>query len=120
MRELDYFNNKPVDPQTQIQKEQEKKFELVLEQTIHPHQGHKLFEINMITGEVKEAEYDLKQDWIFQIGWKKGDPIASQKALLKRDNCIYISALNKKAALKKLNNGQNGSKFAQKGTIKFF
>jgi hypothetical protein len=120
MRELESWKNRADDVTTQIEKEQEKKFELFLEKTIHPHKGHKLYEFNLDTGEVKEAEYDLKSDYIWQPNWKPGMPIASNRALLVKQGCTYVSALNKAAAIKKFNQQRDGSKFKEKGAIKFY
>lgn len=59
---------------------------------IKPHKGHKLFEINPVTGKYKEAEYESVNATI-------GGGV--HKKLIANDNCIYISSLNKKNALKK-------------------
>lgn len=65
---------------------------------ITPHRGHTLFEINCTTGEIVEAEYevesaDFKAAAMGQIALKK-------KAIVK-ENCLYVSTLNKANAKKK-------------------
>lgn len=58
--------------------------------SIIPHKGHILFEINPVTGKCKLAEYES-----VDVGLK-GD---IHKKVVAHQNCIYVSALNKKNAL---------------------
>lgn len=121
MREI--FKTLDTDIAIHDQKEQEQKFELVLDSQIFPHRGHTLFEIEIETGTIRPAEYNLKQNYFFNWSWKPGDPIASERSLIRNAGCVYISALNKTQALKKyLKEGgnNNGSKFSKKGTLKLF
>lgn len=124
MRELlDGLNNTADDLEVHAQKEQEQKFELVLEQQIFPHKGHTLFEINVETHEIQPAQYNLQRDYLFDWNWKLGDPVASHSSLIKNAGCVYISALNKAQAMKKFYQGgskNNGSKFTVKGSLKLF
>ena len=61
--------------------------------SIHPHKGHTLFEINCSTGEITPAKYE-QIDGLFS-----GDGV--RKKVFIKENCLYISCLNKKSALKK-------------------
>lgn len=61
--------------------------------SITPFKGHTLFEINCSTGEVKEAKYE-EVNASFVNG-------AVKRKVIINDNCLYISCLNKKSALKK-------------------
>ena len=79
------------------QKEIEKKH--VLLTTIRPHKGHTLFEINVMTGEVKPAEFETEnanyEDAV------KGN-YSAKKSITANPGCMYISALNKGNAISKL------------------
>lgn len=76
----------------QVQKQQEKKATLVGQ--ITPHRGHKMFSVNTVTGFVKEAEYDKTCETVYVIGQSNNKRIMIEK------DCVYISALNKKNAIK--------------------
>lgn len=60
--------------------------------SIRPHKGHTLFEINCSTGNITAANFE-EIDGLFSGGVRK-------KVIVK-ENCLYISCLNKKSALKK-------------------
>ena len=61
--------------------------------SIRPFKGHTLFEIDCSTGEITPAKYE-RIDGVFS-----GDGV--RKKVLIKENCLYISCLNKKSALKK-------------------
>ena len=63
---------------------------------ITPYKGHTLFEIDCTTGEITEAKYE-------EIN-ARFDGGGVKKKVLVKDNCLYISCLNKKSALKKYTN----------------
>ena len=60
-----------------------------------------MFEINLITKEINKAKF---KEVAFVLGGE------NRLEVNKQEDCIYISALNKKNALKKLNQGSNGTK----------
>ena len=103
--------------QLEAKKQQEKKTEIKHTATIYPHNNHKLWEVNTETLEVKEAQYNLKNDYHFNPNWKQGDPIVAEKSLLQSKNCVYISALNAASALKKFNKGDDGSRYDKSKSI---
>ncbi len=79
------------------QKEVEKQLKLI--GTLKPKRGHTLFEINFKEGTIVEAEIE-QQDIHFQKA--KNGRMSSNKKVIQKENCIYIPALNKKNASKKL------------------
>ena len=83
-----------------IQKKQQK--EKVLVGKIIPHVGHKVWEINDKTLDIKIAEYETQT---FYIGQSHHNP-----EIIVRSGYSYVSALNPKNALKKYKQGLNGSK----------
>lgn len=83
----------------QVQKQQEKKATLVGQ--ITPHRGHKVFSINTATGFVKEAEYEKTLETVYVIGRK--NQYVNNKRIMIEKYCVYISALNKKNAVKHYN-----------------
>lgn len=93
-----------------VQKKQQKEKELVGK--IIPHKGHKIYEINDETLEIKLAKFELKT---FIIGGNHPNP-----EIIIRSGYSYISALNSKSALKKYKQGKNGSKELGNMEIKLF
>ena len=71
------------------------KKELKLIGSIQPQKGHKCFEINIITNEISEAEFFEDYVSMFSSSYER------KKKLRIKIDCIYITALNKKNALKK-------------------
>jgi hypothetical protein len=63
--------------------------------SISPQRGHTLYEYNWETNSIKEAEFRKEVELNFI------DDIVN-KSILVSPNCTYVSALNKKNALKKL------------------
>lgn len=57
--------------------------------------GHKLFEVNINTQEITEAQYDTQE---YAEGTDRN--ISKRKSLTVKENCIYVGALNKKNVIK--------------------
>lgn len=97
----------------EIQKEIEK--QLKLDGQIIPHNNHSLFEIEQVGDEIhiRKAEYEMAEakmvDGALTVGNKK---------VIKKPGCVYISALNKKSALKKYYKGENGTRYDLSNTLK--
>lgn len=64
---------------------------------IRPHKGHTLFEYNIETNEIKKAKIEAVLEYPEATGLKK-----VQKKVVAQRNCLYVSALNEKNAIKKL------------------
>lgn len=77
-----------------VQKKQQKEKELIGQ--IKPKPGHRIFEINTETGKVQEATFT--QEINFSLTGK------NNKQIFVQPKCIYISALNKKNAVKHYTN----------------
>lgn len=60
---------------------------------VRPRNGHKVFEINIETLEVNEAKFSPVTALVFGV--------VKNKEIIIKKNHVYISALNKKNALKK-------------------
>lgn len=59
--------------------------------------GHRMFSLNIKTGEVKEAPVTLCKD----VDFTTREPIRNSRLVLE-PNCIYRQALNKKNFIKRL------------------
>lgn len=94
MKELEKKNN-DLEIVNQVNKQQEKQTKHV--GTIYPHGGHKCFEWNLDTGEIKEAEYN--QEAVSFMDAKRGIKSINRKVIVK-ENCKYLTALNLKNAKK--------------------
>lgn len=67
---------------------------------IKQQKGHRLYEINMQTGDVKEAEFESVDMELSKLSENVSSQAVRKKVITKH-NCIYISALNIKNAAKK-------------------
>lgn len=81
----------------EVKKQVEKQLKFIGQH--RPHSGHKCFEINTKTGEINLAEF--KEEAISFEDAKNGI-ISGKKKIVMKEDCIYITALNKKNAIKKL------------------
>ncbi len=86
---------------TELSVKQKKQVEHELISCIVPHEGHVIWQINKETLEVDKAKFANAS---YHIG---GD---NKKEIIVKDGFCYVSALNKKNALKKYFQGSNGSK----------
>lgn len=78
----------------------EKPSELKHVGTLKPKKGHRVFEVNISTLEINEAAYDEKTDFV--LGNDKMKKSKRKKLVMNKD-CVYVSALNAKNAIKKIN-----------------
>lgn len=78
---------------------QEKKTSLQKVSSIRPHRGHTLFEFNFKTKELIKAEFETQT---VRYDPKTGGTVPLNKKVIINENCIYISALNKQNAVKKI------------------
>lgn len=86
-------------------KQQVQEIQTVFDYRIKPQKNHTLFEVNLVEKSIEKAEFDE----LPVVKWEdavKGS-ISSQKKITKKQNCVYISALNKKNVLKILNRDFN-------------
>ncbi len=82
-------------------KEQVQEIQTKLEYSFNPQKNHILYEYHLANKTLEVVEFDELPN----VKWEdavKGN-ISLQKKITKKENCIYISALNKKNAIKKLN-----------------
>lgn len=91
----------------EIIKQQKVEIQKVLENTIIPNKGHTLFEVNLIENTIEKAVFDDLPN----VKWEDAlnGQISTKSIITKKDNCIYISALNKKNVIKILNKKNNES-----------
>lgn len=96
----------------QVQKKQQIEKELVGK--IIPHENHTVWEICLNTEKIKKATYVEKKEFI-----NFGELSCNEnKEILVREGFAYVSALNKKNALKKFKKNKNGSKNLSKEPLK--
>ena len=82
-----------------VKKKQQK--ELKIENSIKPYKGHKLFEINTKTLEIKEALFLQEEVIDFEKHMNGAISIVKNKKVSMKKNSVYISALNVNCALKR-------------------
>lgn len=95
MKELEHYSK--INEDIQVVKPIKK--ELKLLGSLKPQKGHKCFEINLNTNEISEATYVESEIVVLT---SNADYKINRKVNVKQD-CIYITALNKENAIKKLN-----------------
>ena len=112
MEEIKSKNKIEISVKKQVQIEKE------LIGNITPHPNHKLYEIDNETGEINEAMY-IEEPTFIKFGMSVPKNVI-KKALV-RDGYTYVSAMNKKNALKHYRNNSNGGKKLGDGlNIKIF
>lgn len=89
----------------EIVKQQQAEIQKILDSTIRPNKGHTLFEVNIAEKTIQKAKFDELPN----IKWEDAVKglISTQKKVTKKDNYIYISALNKKNVIKILKRNFN-------------
>lgn len=98
MKELEIKNHNPIE----LSVKQKKQVEYELIGKIIPHENHTIWQINIETLEITKAKFSNATFVV--IGQQ------NKKELIIKDGHYYVSALNKKNALKKFHKGENGSK----------
>jgi|GEM_PF-4575237 len=68
---------------------------------LKPHKGHKIWEFNTKTGDIRIAEMEDVPHNPFNKA-KSGLPEGPKKKLMTKENCVYVSALNIENAVKKI------------------
>lgn len=106
MKEFDANLNTKEKTELSVQQEQE--YQLKLHTTIFSHPNHILWEIDTKTLKVREATFEA-QDIEIDLS-KEVSVFTPRGKVIIRQGCVYVSALNKKNALKKYRKGENGSR----------
>lgn len=97
MKELELTNKQ----QIEVSVKQKKKIEHELIGKIIPFEGHTIWQINKETLEVEKAKFS---NTTYVVG------IVNKKEIIIKDGFAFVSALNKRNALRKYKKGLNGSK----------
>ena len=97
---FDNQNNK-LDTEIVSKIQQQKEKETVFFGTILVDKGHKVFQINLETKEVQEADYLILDKTIHWHNAIKKDFSSYNKKVLTKEGYVYIPALNAKNALKR-------------------
>lgn len=79
-------------------KQQVQEIQTVFDYKLIPQKNHTLFEVNLSLKTIEIAEFDELPAIKFDEAMKGN--IVAQKKVTKKENCVYISALNKKNVLK--------------------
>jgi len=116
MKELDAQKKRGERTQIESIIKKKKAVELMFEDSIKPVKGHRLFEVDVETLEVYEAEFVSKKtiSWFDAVRISEGTLIDE---VLIKPNKVYVSALNGKNAVKRYQESK-GSKVMPKGGLK--
>ncbi len=101
MKETELINKDEI--KLHAEKQQEKQTKLV--HRIKPHQGHKCWQYNRDTEELTLAEFQTEA---LDFNAAAKGQVALKRKILVKENCIYVTALNRKNALKHVKNQLNG------------
>lgn len=114
MKELDNHNKLTDKQSTEVQVKKQVQVEYLHEGAVKPMPGHRVWEINVKTLEVKEAELvtNLQITWYEAIESMNG---VDNREILKKKGYIYISALNQKQALSRYKKGKGSASLALEG-----
>jgi hypothetical protein len=97
MRLANFEKDQEKDKIEQVKQQVQEK-QTVFDYKIIPQKGHTLFEVNLVLKTIEIAEFDEPPAIKFEEAIKGN--IIAQKKVTKKENCVYISALNKKNVLK--------------------
>ena len=95
---LETFNTDKEKDKIEQVKQQVQEIQTVFDYKIIPQKNHTLFEVNLKDKTIEIAEFDELPAIKFEEAMKGN--IVAQKKITKKENCVYISALNKKNVLK--------------------
>ena len=87
---------------TEVSVEQSIEKQRILIGKLRPHKGHTIWEVNVKTGEYRKAEFKKQVIDIGEAISKGVDFVAKKREIDKKDDCIYVSALNESSLKKKL------------------
>jgi len=114
MKELEKHERDTEKQSVELQQIKEEKIEFKLVDQIRPEKGHKVWEIDTKQSTIKEASF--KQEEVIDFNAAKdatdrGETIDSliQKDIVVNPDCVYISALNSKNALKRYRNNKGSA-----------
>lgn len=121
MKELEKHNRDSDKQSIEVIQEKKQQQEFRFDSSLRPVRGHTVFEINTKTFEVKEAEYKKHEriTWWEALKIYNGEDVL-KKEIIKEKDCVYISALNAKNALKRFQEGKGSKKMNKKKNIKLF
>jgi hypothetical protein len=111
MEELKSFDKLSEKQSTEVQVKKNVQVEYLFDGAVKPMPGHKVWEINTKTLEVKEAEIIKvnRIDWFEALGMYNGIP---KSDIIKKKGHVYISALNPSTALKRYQSGKGSASLA--------
>jgi hypothetical protein len=97
MRLSDFLKHQEKD-KIEITKQQQAEIQKVFDNRILPQRNHTLFEYNLIDKTIEVATFDSSPE----IKWEDAVKglISTNRKITRKDNCIYISALNKVNVIK--------------------
>ena len=95
---LENFNTDQEKDKIEQVKQQVQEIQTVFDSRIIPYENHTLFEVNLNNKTIEVAEFDELPPIKYTEAMKGN--IVVQKKVTKKENCVYISALNKKNVLK--------------------
>lgn len=90
------------DDEIQVIAEKHNKKEIFLKR-LFPHKGHKVFEKNLLTGEISEADVEWNDVYTFDPKWYPNKPIPRKGKVVIKEGYEYKTFLNKANAKKKWN-----------------
>ena len=95
---LSQFQSNQEKDKIEITKQQQAEIQKVFDNRILPKKNHTLFEYNLISKSIEIASFDSEP----LIKWEDAlnGLISVNKKLTRKDNCVYISALNKVNVIK--------------------
>ena len=108
MKELNSFDKLSEKATTELQVKKQVQVEYLFDGVVKPMPGHKIWEIELSTMKVKEAEFVKNM----QITWHEALESVSGKEnreIIDRKGCFYIAALNPENALKRFNEGKESA-----------
>ena len=115
MKELDISKLIPEKTKLEITQQKQQEYKLTYQYSIIPYSGHTLYEVDLETGDIIEAEYD-KLDYLFDWNWTPKSKVNSHGQVIIQPGKAYVSALNMSNAKKKFEKGSTGTRIDKSKT----
>jgi hypothetical protein len=95
-------------PKQELSVKKKKQIEHKYIGSVSPFRGHKVFEVNEVTGEIQEASYVKSKNIEWEVAVKSMEA-GFKREIVINQSCVYISALNKESALKRYKSGKGSA-----------
>jgi hypothetical protein len=104
MKELQFLDKISEKQGVELEQQQKKKQEFKYDSSLKPMRGHRVWELNLSNDEIIEASFMEQKTVLFESANE-----VVNKEIVRKPNCVYISALNPKSARSRYSKGKGSA-----------